>query len=167
MRLATELIAYGISDAPDAFRDRLIAKLLKAFPGRSIDSIVCRPPDAIRYCEMIREDVTSDPPDVVILKSLMNIRRMKSCPTGLKSPQTKKNLKYKLSELGCTINADEFRELVSDCLADMYHSQTIDEILCHPHEAAALCNYVRNRGESDEMADELILTTLLNNRKTV
>lgn len=167
MRLATEMIAYGISETPDAFRDRLIAKLLKAFPGRSIDSVVCCPPDAINYCELIRKDVASNPPDVVILKALMNIRRKKSCPTGLKSPQTKKHLKSKLSEIGCTIEDGRFRELVNDCLADMYHSQTIDEILCHPPEAAALCNYVRARGKSDVLTDELILTTLLNNRKTV
>lgn len=167
MRLATELIAYGISETTDAFRDRLIDKLLKAFPGRSIDSVVCCPSDAIDYCEMIREDVTSNPPDVVILKALMNIRRKKSCPTGLKSPQTKKHLKAKLREIGCTIEEGTFREFVGDCLADMYHNQTIDEILCHPHEAAALCNYVRARGKSDVLTDELILTTLLNNRKTV
>jgi len=167
MRLSTELLAYGISETPDAFRERLIGKLLKEFSGRSIDSVVCCPPDAINYCEMIREEVASNPPDVVILKALMNIRRKKSCPTGLKSPQTKKRLKAKLSEIGCAIDDDKFRELVGDCLADMYHSQTIDEILCHPPEAAALCNYVRARGKSDILTDEIILTTLLNNRKTV
>lgn len=167
MQLSTELIAYGIAETPAAFRDRLIDKLCKSFPGRSIDSVVCCPRDALRYCEMIRKDVTSNPPDVVILKTLMNIRRAKSCPTGLKSLRTKKPLKSKLSEIGCEIGDVAFRDLVSDCLADMYHSRTIDEILCHPPEAAALCNYVRTRGKSEMLADELILTTLLNNRKTV
>ncbi len=167
VRLSTELSVYGISESPDSFRERLIEKLLSDFPGRSIDSVVCGPPDAIRYCELIRQDVASNPPDVVILKTLMNIRRKKSCPTGLKSLNTKKRLKSKLSEIGCDIDEDQFRELVSDCLADMYKSQTIDEVLCHPQEAAALCNYIRSRGECDELTDELILTTLLNNRKSL
>ena len=165
MRLSTELIAYGISETPDAFRDRLIAKLLDAFPGRSIDSVVCRPHDAIKYCQMIRKDTTSNPPDVVILKTLMNIRRKSSCPTGLKSPKARKHLKSKLNEIGCDIDDGEFRELVNDCLAEMYHNQTIDELLCHPLEAAALCVYVRNHGRSDVLTDEIILGTLLNNRK--
>ncbi len=78
MRLSTELDAYGISETPDAFRTRLIDTLLKEFPGRSIDSVVCRPADAMKYCQMIRNEITSDPPDVVILKTLMNIRRKKS-----------------------------------------------------------------------------------------
>jgi hypothetical protein len=167
MRLSTELVAYGISESSDSFRERLVEKLLRAFPGRSIDSVVCNPIEASRYCEMIRAECESNPPDVVILKSLMNIRRKKSCPTGLKSLNGKKRLKSKLSEIGYESGEDEFRDLVSDCLADMYKSQTIDEVLCHPHEAAALCNYIRSRGESDELTDELILTTLLNNRKSV
>lgn len=165
MQLSNELAVYGISETPSDFRRRLIERLLNDFPGRSIDSVVCRPRDAIRYCEMIRDDYESHPPDVVILKTLMNIRRSKSCPTGLKSPQSRKRLKTKLSEIGCPIGEDEFRVLVSDCLADMYKSQTIDEVLCHPHEAAALCNYVRARGKSDVLTDELILTTIMNNRK--
>ena len=166
MRLSAELNAYGISETTDAFRARLLDTLLKGFPGRSIDSVVCRPHDAIKYCQMIRKEITSDPPDVVILKALMNIRRNRSCPTGLKSPTSKKKLKSKLKDIGCSIGEVAFRELVDDCLADMYHSQTIDEVLCHPPEAAALCVYVRTRGDSDVLTDEIILGTLMNNRKS-
>lgn len=165
MQLSTELQAYGIPETPEAFRTRLIDTLLQAFPGRSIDSVVCRPSDAIEYCEIIREDITSNPPDVVILKTLMNIRRKKSCPTGLRSPGTRKTLKAKLNEVGCIIDENAFRDLVNDCLGDMYHSQTIDEVLCHPVEAAALCAYVRKRSGSPVLTDELILVTLVNNRK--
>lgn len=95
----------------------------------------------------------------------MNIRRKSSCPTGLKSPKSRKHLKSRLDEIGCDIDADEFRGLVNDCLASMYHNQTIDELLCHPPEAAALCVYVRNRGGCDVLTDEIILGTLMNNRK--
>ena len=165
MKLSTELRAYGITESPDDFRERLIRGLIREFPDRSIDSVVCRPPDAIRFCEMIRGECESSPPDVVILKTLMNIRKKKSCPTGLKSPLKKKRLKTKLREVGCGIDEDAFRELVSECLADMYKSQTIDELLCHPPEAAALCNHVRSRGKCQTLTDELILVTLMNNRK--
>ena len=166
MRLETELNAYGISETPDAFRTRLLDVLLKGFPERSIDSVVCRPDDAVKYCQMIRKEIASNPPDVVILKALMNIRRNKSCPTGLKSPTPKKKLKSKLKDIGWSIGDVAFRELVDDCLADMYKSQTIDEVLCHPPEAAALCVHVRTRADSDVLTDEIILGTLMNNRKS-
>lgn len=166
MRLLTELNAYGITETPDAFCARLIDVLLREFPERSIDSVVCRPSDAIKYCQIVRREVASNPPDVVILKTLMNIRRKKSCPTGLKSHATRKRLKSKLNEVGCSIDEDAFRELVDDCLADMYHGQTIDEVLCHPPESAALCTYVRNRGKCDVLTDDIILSTLMNNRKS-
>ena len=165
MRLSIELNAYGITETPDGFRGRLINKLLNAFPRRSIDSVVCNPADAIRYCQLIRKDIASNPPDVVILKTLMNIRRVRSCPTGLKSLGGRKFLKTKLKEVGCTIEPDDFRELVNECLAGMYKSQTIDEVLCHPPEAAALCAYVRSRAASNVLTDEIILGTLMNNRK--
>lgn len=73
MRLSAELVVYGISESPDSFQKRLIDKLLGAFPGRSIDSVICNPLDAIRYCEMIRKDCESNPPDVVILLTLRMI----------------------------------------------------------------------------------------------
>lgn len=165
MRLDAELKAYEISETPAAFRKRLIDTLLKQLPGRSIDSIVCRPSDAAKYCDSIREQVASNPPDVVILKTLMNLRKTKSCPTGLKSLTRRRPLEVKLTELGSRLGVDEFRDLVNDCLADMYKSQTIDGLLCHPVEAAALCRYVRARGKCPELTDELILVTLMNNRK--
>lgn len=165
MRLAAELQAYGITESSDDFRERLIKALLREFPKRSIDSVVCRPPDAIRFCEVIRGECESRPPDIVILKTLMNIRKKKSCPTGLRSPQKKTRLKSKLKAVGCAINEHAFRDLVGDCLADMFKDQTIDELLCHPPEAAALCNHVRSRGKCQTLTDELILVTLMNNRK--
>lgn len=83
----------------------------------------------------------------------------------MKAATNRKRLKSKLNEIGCSIDEDTFRELVDDCLGDMYHNQTIDEVLCHPVESAALCAYVRNRSGSGVLTDEIILGTLMNNRK--
>lgn len=166
MLLATELKAYRVAESPDNFKKVLITTLFSEFPGRSIDSVLCRPSDALDYCKMVRKAIASDPPDIVILKTLVNIRRGKSCPTGLKSNSERKFLRTRLREIGCTIEEHAFRELVNDCLASMYHNQTIDEVLCHPCEARALCQYVRNRRGCDVLTEELILGTLLNNRKS-
>lgn len=166
MLLADELRACECTDSPEKFRERLIEGLGESFPGRSIDSLVCTPFDALRYCETIRDGVGSQTLcDVVILKSLMNIRKRKDCPTGLKSVGPRRNLIRDLQEAGCQSGAAAFKELVGDCLADMYKSRTIDELICHPREARALCNYIRTRAQCNSLTDNLILSTLMNVRK--
>lgn len=166
MLLADELRACECTDSPEKFRERLIDSLSETFPGRSIDSLVCTPVDALSYCEKIRDEVGAQALyDVVILKSLMNIRKRKDCPTGLKSAGPRRNLKRELQEAGCQSGAAAFKELVGDCLADMYKSRTIDELICHPREARALCNYVRTQAQCSSLTDNLILSTLMNVRK--
>lgn len=167
MILKTELKSCQCNDTPDEYRARLIKGLLAAFPGRTIDNLVCTPSDALKFCERIRKEVGSESlHDVVILKPLMNIRKRKDCPTGLKSKQRRQKLSDKLADVGCDIEEGQFREIVSDCLADMYKSRTVDEVVCYPREAMAFCNYVRNFTECDTLTDVLILTTLMNNRKS-
>ncbi len=166
MILADELEVCECSDSPEKFRDRLIDGLMDWFPDRTIDSLVCAPMDALDYCDKIREGVGSESLfDAVILKSLMNIRKRKDCPTGLKSIGRRRVVKRELEIAGCKMEAKAFKELVGDCLADMYKSRTIDELVCHPREASALCNYVRNRSECGDLTDEFILSTLMNVRK--
>jgi hypothetical protein len=166
MILADELRACECTDSPEKFRERLTDGLAASFPGRSIDSLVCTPLDALTYCEKIRDGVGSQTLcDVVILKSLMNIRKQKDCPTGLKSAGPRRNLKRDLQDAVCRLEAKAFKELVGDCLADMYKSRTIDEMICHPREARALCNYIRSRAQCTSLTDDLILSTLMNVRK--
>ena len=166
MLLVNELQACGCNDSPEKFRERLINGLVAWFPGRTIDRLVCIPMDALEYCEKIRQDVGSQVLyDVVILKTLMNIRRRRDCPTGLNAGGSRQNVSQELVAAGCQLAADKFKELVVDCLADMYKSQTIDEMVCHPREAGALCNYVRLRSKCDNLTDGLILSTLMNVRK--
>lgn len=167
MYLVSELKFSECDDTPSRFRERLIEVLQIDFPGRTIDDLVCNPQTALQYCETIR-DSSNAPllPDAVILKSLMNIRRRRDCPTGLKKARTRRNLRRELDQAGCEIEADQFKLLACDCLADMYKSRTIDEVVCYPREANGLCNYVRNQAGCQGLADELILSTIMNVRKS-
>lgn len=166
MQLKKELALCGCSDSPDAFRTRLIDAMVTHFPGLTIDDLVCEPISALEYTTLIREAVSSESlADVVILKTLMNIRKKKSCPTGLKSHGTREKLTSKLLPFQWAGTAKSFRELTCDSFADMYKSRTIDNIVCHPREAMKLCNYVRKRGDNPSLTDHLILTTIMNVRK--
>lgn len=166
MLLATELAACGCSDSPEKFKERLIDGLTNWFPGRSIDSIVCNPEDALAYCHQIFEGIGAEYlHEAVILKTLMNIRKSKHCPTDLRSKGPRRHLTTRLRDAGCDIPADDFRDLVCDCLADMYKSRTIDEIVCHPKQAHVLCNFARMKAKCDDLSDELILNTIMNVRK--
>ena len=166
MRLAEELKVCECNDSPEKFRERLLACLMEHFPELTIENLVCLPILALAYCNRIREGVGSESLyDAVILNSLMNIRKSKNCPTRFKSVGRRRLVSNELRAVGVQCSPAAFRELVANCLSDMYSPQTIDEIVCHPREARALCNYVRTKATSPELPDELILSTLLNARK--
>jgi len=166
MLLKNELAACGCTDSPDEFRERLIDAMLVHCPGMTIDTLVCDPAMALSYFEYVRDGVGSEAlHEVIVLKTLMNIRRQKGCPTGLRSTGRRRNLKKEIENVECDIDPSRFKELTCDCHADMYKSVTIDEIVCHPREAMALCAQVRNRTGCQALSDELILSTLMNVRK--
>jgi hypothetical protein len=166
MRLATELDVYGCSDSPAEFRQRLIRGLIEWFPETTIDDLLCRPKDSRTFCDLVRQAVCSEwLPDAVILKALMNARKVKGCPRKLKLLKSCRNLIQDLRSAGCPMKPAEFKESVVDCLADMYKNRTIDELLCHPREAKGLCQYARRKARSERLPDDLILSTLMNVRK--
>lgn len=166
MLLADELKVSECSDSPEKFKERLIEGVIGFFPGQTIDGLVCNPLQSLEYCNKIRAGVgTESLADVVILKALMNIRKRKDCPTGLKPLRTRRILKNELAACGCLVTPEAFKQLVVDGLADMYKNRTIDELVCHPREARMLCNYIRGRAECESMPDPLILSTLMNVRK--
>ncbi|WP_437193573.1 hypothetical protein [Planctomicrobium sp. SH527] len=165
MILETELHDAAYPGTSDQFNNLLIETLIDSFPGRNIDRLICVPKDAVGYAKVIQKTQGAQLiPEYVILKALMNIRRRKEFPKGL-APERRRLLQTRLNQLNCSISAEFFRELCSDCLADMYKQQTIDEVLCHPNEATALCDFVRRKGKCDYYTNELILSTLLNIRK--
>ena len=166
MRLADELRACEIQDSPEKFRERLIENLMDQFPEVTIDDLVCAPTDALEFCNTIREGYGSEYlSDTVILKSLMNIRKRKDCPKGLKSRGRRRVLKKELLNAGCYADPDTFKELVVDLMNQSFGEQTVDELVCQPREARMLCNAVREKAECNELPDDLILGTLMNVRK--
>ncbi len=168
MQLKQELKIAEVDESVDAFRERLINRLMEWFPGRTIDGLICRPAEALRYCDQMRSDVgSSSLCDIVILKALVNIRKQTKAPTGLLAKTTRRNVKNELMSAGCDLEPDAFKELATDCLSGMYKDTTIDETLCHPREALALCNYVRQQAGCTGLADEFILSTIMNYRKAI
>lgn len=166
MRLAEELKNFRCPDSPQRFRQRLIEAIQRLFPGWTIDDLVCDPASAIRFCEAIRAETGCEGLyEVVILKPLMNIRRSKNCPTGLKSRRRRTSTARTLIGAGCNLTAEQFEEKLVDALADMYRRQTIDGLVCHPNEAHDYCGYVRNRIQCTELTNPFILRTLMNHRK--
>ena len=166
MLLTDELKALECTDSPGKFRERLIEALQLHFPEHTIDDLVCDPRSAIRYCDAVREEAECpELHDGVILKTLMNIRRAKNCPQGLKKRRTRVSTARVLRELSIDLDVDSFRTLLVDALASMYRYQTIDEILCHPVEALAYCNHIRNLLGCRGLEDSFILRTLVNVRK--
>ena len=168
MLLNKELKIAEIDESVDAFRMRLIKRLIEWFPNRTIDGLICRPAEALSYCEQMRSDVGSySLCDAVILKALVNIRKQKKCPTGLLATTARRNVKLELAGASCNLTPEVFKELANDCLSGMYKDATIDETLCHPREALALCNYVRQTADCRSLADEFILSTIMNYRKAI
>jgi hypothetical protein len=166
MLLSAELEASECQDSPEKFKERLIDGIVVQFPGQTIDGLLCSPLDALAYCDRIREGVGSEClADFVILKALMNIRKSKNCPVGLKQRRTRTVLRTELASIQCPLTAVQFREMVVDTLAGMYRDRTIDELVCQPREARMLCNAVRQQSRCDSIKDQLVLSTLMNVRK--
>ncbi len=167
MKLKTELAACECSMPEEDFKYLLVSTLEKSYPYRTIDDLVCGPLTAIKYCNEVRDALNSPLlHDGIILKALMNIRKRKDCPTGLKGGRSgKKQLKTQLQEVGFENGASAFNELVCDCFASMYKSRTIDDITCYPIQSRAYCTYVRNKSGVESLTDDLILRSLMNTRK--
>jgi hypothetical protein len=167
MRLVTELRVCGCQDSPQKFKERLIDRLVNSFPNRTIDDLVTVPDDARRFCDLIREEMDgSGLSDAAILKALMNIRRSKSCPPGLKSKRTRTNWTKFIRDAGISLDPERFYEQLVDGLASMYKDSTVDEMLCHPVEAKKYCDYMRRCLTNRSLSDEKLLRPLLNYRKS-
>ena len=166
MNLSKELELCECGDTREEFLNRLTRKLQEGFVGMTIDDLVCSPSDAMEFCKQIR-DMTecSKLIDPVILKALMNLRRAKNMPTGLKAKREPKRLQTQLNELGCDLTADTFRERANDLFAGMYKSRTFDELACHPVQAKDLCSVLRKNLGNSELPDSMILRTIMNVRK--
>jgi hypothetical protein len=166
MRLHAELLTSRVQDSPEKFRHRLIDHLIEQFPGWTIDDLVCSPESSIVFCNGIREGYAVDSlADALILSSLLNIRKRKDCPIGLKTKGPRRVLKHELINNGCTIEPAVFKKRLVDIMSERFTGRTIDDLVCRPREAARFCDLIRDCTHCRALPNQLILRTLMNVRK--
>jgi hypothetical protein len=67
---------YGIDDDPDVFVDALIDLMGQMYPAFTIDELLLRPREAIKFCDVVRHRHGAyDLPDDVILRPMLNRRK--------------------------------------------------------------------------------------------
>ena len=166
MKLSENLKACGFDGTPEDFRGILLESLRSDFPTSTIDIVLRTPAAATRFCECIRAQFPdANLHDGLILGALMNIRRRKDCPPKLIGAPSKVKLSTLLADGGCSMEVADFRQLAAECLDTMCKGQSIHEVLCHPREALALCEYIRLKCKAAPLPHSLILQVLLTYRK--
>ncbi len=162
MKLSENLKACGFEGTPEEFRAILLDSLKSDFPTSTIDSLLRTPAVATRFCEFVREQFpNANLHDAIILGTLMNIRRRKECPPKLIGAPSKVKLSTLLAEGGCSMGVANFRQLTATCLESMCKGQPIQEVLRHPREALALCEYIKAKCKASRLPHSLILQVLL------
>ncbi len=166
MKLSEELKACGFEGTTENFKAQLIEALRTDFPTATIDAVLSTPAVATRYCEVMRELFpNANLHDAIVLRTLMSIRKGKECPLKLIGGPSKVKLSKLLRDGGCSLGVADFRQLVAACLVAMCKGQSIHEVLCHPREALALCEYVKLKCKAAALPHSLILKVLLTLRK--
>ena len=166
MKLSEKLKACGFNGTPESFRSMLLESLRSDFPTSTIDAVLRTPAVATRFCEFVREQFpNANLHDALILGTLMNIRRRNECPQKLIGLPSKVKLSTLLADGGCTMGVADFRQLAAACLETMCKGQSIHQVLCHPREALALCEYIRVKCKAAPLPHSLILQVLLTYRK--
>jgi hypothetical protein len=166
MKLSEELNACAYKGTTDRFKALLLETMRADFPMLTIDAVLSTPAAATRFCEVIRETSPSaNLHDAIILRTLMTIRKRKECPVKLIGGPSKVKLSKLLADSGCPMGVDEFRKVVAACLSSMFNGRSIHDVLCHPREALALCEYVRSKSKAEVLPHTLILKVLLSIRK--
>lgn len=166
MKLSENLKACGFEGTSEGFEAMLLESLRTDFPTSTIDAVLRTPAVATRFCEFVREQFPSaNLHDAIVLGTLMNIRRRKECSPKLIGNPSKVKLSKLLADGGCSMGVSDFRELVASCLETMCKGQSIHQVICHPREALALCEYIRSKSRAVSLQHSLILQVLLTYRK--
>ncbi len=75
-RLTSKFSDYGIDDDPEMIVDRFVSLLASMYPAFTLDNLLVRPREALRFCDEVRRRENAyDLPDDVILQPLMNRRK--------------------------------------------------------------------------------------------
>jgi hypothetical protein len=166
MKLSENLKACGFEGSPEGFKAMLLESMRTDFPTSTIDAVLRTPAVATRFCEFVRDQFpNANLHDAIILGTLMNIRRRKECSQKLIGAPSKVKLSKLLADGGCSMRVADFRQLVATCLETMCKGQSIKEVLRHPREALALCEYVKAKCDAAALPHSLILQVLLTFRE--
>ena len=166
MKLSENLKACGYEGTPEGFKAMLLESLSTDFPTSTIDAVLRTPAVATRFCEFVRGRFPSaNLHDAIVLGTLMNIRRRKECSQSLIGTPSRVKLSKLLADGGCSMGVSDFRELVAACLETMCAGQSIQEVLRHPRESLALCEYIKTKSKAASLPHSLILQVLLTFRK--
>jgi hypothetical protein len=82
----------------------------------------------------------------------------------LASPSPRRNIDSELRAAGCSLNREQFYEVVERTRRAIYPEWTQDELACHPHEALRFCEIIRSKLQAP-VPDHLIMKAMLNYRK--
>lgn len=74
-------------------------------------------------------------------------------------------LESELSSVGARIEADDFRDMIVELFHAHHRNATVADILVRPKLAINFCKIVRRQARARKIDDEVILRTLLNQRK--
>lgn len=67
---------FGIPDDPAELTDRLAELMFNLYPAFTVDELLLRPREAVRFCDAARQQTGYfDLPDDVILRALLNRRK--------------------------------------------------------------------------------------------
>jgi hypothetical protein len=79
-------------------------------------------------------------------------------------PSVRLNYDAELRAAGCSLNREQFYEVVERTREAIYPEWTPDELACHPHEALRFCDIVRSKVQAP-VPDHLVMKAMLNYRK--
>ncbi|MFO0886232.1 MAG: hypothetical protein U0894_18985 [Pirellulales bacterium] len=151
-----------------SFKKYIVKEFNKGRGKRTIDDVLCDPVSAKAFCEAVRESLgSSDFFDGLILAALLNVRKNPSLKTQSdakkKRPAT---LQAKLKQCGLSVaDQKDLGAKITGSLREIFKGYTIDNILCYPDEALALCRDIKADDPYKGVSDELILRKLLSIRK--
>lgn len=75
-RLSKTLSEFGIEIDPETFVDQLVERFQAMYPAFTIDELLVRPREALRFCDAVRVATGNyDLPDDVLLRPLLNRRK--------------------------------------------------------------------------------------------
>lgn len=85
---------------------------------------------------------------------------------GYRGKRMLRKLEVELTECGCHLTSNDFREHLEEQKALVAPAFNTDELVCHPKEAMEYCDVVRKATSCPKLSDFLILRTLMNIRRS-